>query len=190
MIRLYILSLLLFYFSNQAKADISTKVLDDTLTVILTNINSTEKSDIDIIYANNIIDSTQLSRNDFESIVKILHHNSDSIYQNNLETYKIALQIIQDYLQIKNEFLTYTYSFSKKENSEFLEYNIKTFIARQFFQLFFEKNAQSVLSRKDIQESLKPNIINDMLIRSFESEKLKSELKFIAINSKHKLFNL
>jgi hypothetical protein len=86
--------------------------------------------------------------------------------------------------------LNYSKLVSTKENLEFLDYNIKTYIARQFFQLFLEKNAQSVLSRKDIQESLKPNIINDMLIRSFESEKLKSELKFIAINSKHKLFNL
>jgi hypothetical protein len=189
MIRLYILSLLFFYFSNQARADISNRVLDDTLTFLLTNINTTDITTIDKIYVSNV-KSDFLSKSDFESIVKILHHNSDSIYQNNLETYKIALQIIEDYLQKNNEILNYSKLVSTKENLEFLNYNIKTYIARQFFQLFFEKNAQSVLSRKDIQESLKPNIINDMLIRSFESEKLKSELKFIAINSKHKLFNL
>ena len=175
-------------FSNVIHAEsLNSIVMSDTLFNAISELQVKDSAILEENYRKNEEINKALTLDNYIEIMNMLHTNVDSVYQNDSSSYSIAKDLIQNFLQEEDGILN---TYSKIGTGDFLEYNLKTYLARKFFQLFYNNNAQSELLRKEVQEKMRPDIINEMFKKTPDLAHFQSELIFIAKNSNYKLFKL
>lgn len=172
-----LLGTLIFYTISFAEID--TLQLSDTLLIELRDQDAT-----------NIKSSTsKLAKEDILLINEILHQQTDEVYIQNDSALKICNQLIDNYFLVYKDFFISFLAYSTTDRSVHLEGNLRKYMTRLLFDLFYQKGTTEVLFREDVQEKLTPKVIDELFTKSYEENIFLKRLQFLSINSHVKLFN-
>ena len=191
MYKFFILFFILLNFISLSNAtEIKEMALSDTVLTEIINLTQNDSSFLMDYYKISENINKVLSENDFYTVVDVLHQNNDTTYSNNQTAYSVAQLLIDKFFLVNDKLITQYATLFTNGKDQFIEYNMKKYLSRYFFQLFYSKGSQTELLRTEVQDALQPKIIDDMIKRDVNLELLQHKLIFIAKNSNIKLYNL
>ena len=182
--------LLLNVVSLSKATEIKDLALSDTVLTEIKNLVQNDSVFLTQYYKNSENINKALSIKDFLKIANVLHQNNDTSYSNNQAAYSVAQLLIDKFFLVNDKLITQYANLFAKGKDQYIEYNMKKFLSRYFFQLFYAKGSQAELLITEVQEAMQPKIIDDMIKKDPNLELLQHKLIFIAKNSNIKLFNL
>ena len=191
MIKFYTFFFLLLNVVSLSKAiEIKDLVLSD---IVLTEIKDLAQNDSVFLtdyYKNSENINKAITIKNFFTIAYVLHQNNDTTYSNNQTAYSVAQLLIDKFFLVNDKLITQYATLFTNGKDQFIEYNLKKYLSRYCFQLFYSKGSQAELLRSEVQEAIQPKIIDDMIKRDANLELMQHEMIFIAKNSNIKLYNL
>lgn len=191
MYKFFILFFILLNFISLSNAtEIKEMALSDTVLTEIINLTQNDSSFLMDYYKISENINKVLSENDFYTVVDVLHQNNDTTYSNNQAAYSVAQLLIDKFFLVNDKLITQYANLFANGKDQFIENNMKKFLSRYFFQLFYSKGSQAELLRTEVQEAMQPKVIDDMIKKDTNLELLQHKLIFIAKNSNIKLFNL
>ena len=191
MYKFFILFFILLNFISLSNAtEIKEMALSDTVLTEIKNIAQNDSTFLTEYYKNSENINKALSVKDFVAVVDVLHQNNDTSYSNNQASYSVAQLLIDKFFLVNDKLITQYANLFAKGKDQYIEYNMKKYLSRYFFQLFYAKGSQAELLRTEVQEAMQPKIIDDMIKRDVNLENIQNELIFVAKNSNIKLYNL
>ncbi|MCB9075616.1 MAG: hypothetical protein H6552_08795 [Chitinophagales bacterium] len=170
--------------------EIKEMALSDTVLTEIINLTQNDSSFLMDYYKISENINKVLSENDFYTVVDVLHQNNDTTYSNNQAAYSVAQLLIDKFFLVNDKLITQYANLFANGKDQFIENNMKKFLSRYFFQLFYAKGSQAELLRTEVQEAMQPKIIDDMIKKDPNLELLQHKLIFIAKNSNIKLYNI
>ena len=191
MYKFFILFFILLNFISLSNAtEIKEMALSDTVLTEIINLTQNDSSFLMDYYKISENINKVLSENDFYTVVDVLHQNNDTSYSNNQAAYSVAQLLIDKFFLVNDKLITQYATLFTNGKDQFIEYNLKKYLSRYCFQLFYSKGSQAELLRSEVQEAIQPKIIDDMIKRDANLELMQHEMIFIAKNSNIKLYNL
>ena len=171
--------------------EIKDLVLSD---IVLTEIKDLAQNDSVFLtdyYKNSENINKAITIKNFFTIAYVLHQNNDTTYSNNQTAYNVAQLLIDKFFLVNDKLIPeYTTLFSKETDQQYIAYNMKKYLSRYFFQLFYDKGTQNELLKSETQTALNPNFIDGIIKKDANLELLQHEMIFIVKNSSIKLYNL
>lgn len=192
MYKFFILFFILLNFISLSNAtEIKEMALSDTVLTEIINLTQNDSSFLMDYYKISENINKVLSENDFYTVVDVLHQNNDTTYSNNQAAYSVAQLLIDKFFLVNDKLIPeYTTLFSKETDQQYIAYNMKKYLSRYFFQLFYDKGTQNELLKSETQTALNPNFIDGIIKKDANLELLQHEMIFIVKNSSIKLYNL
>lgn len=192
MYKTFILFFLLLNVVSLSKAtEIKDLALSDTVLTEIKNLVQNDSVFLTQYYKNSENINKALSIKDFLKIADVLHQNNDTTYSNNQTAYNVAQLLIDKFFLVNDKLIPeYTTLFSKETDQQYIAYNMKKYLSRYFFQLFYDKGTQNELLKSETQTALNPNFIDGIIKKDANLELLQHEMIFIVKNSSIKLYNL
>lgn len=165
--------------------------LSDTILSEMKDINTMDSVFIETYYQQSKIINSIMSLDNFRTILTdIIHQNPDTIYKQNEKAYLAAQSLIDNFFLTKYQIISDFKEYSENGSDLFIDYNIKKYISRIFFQDFYEKGTQNELLKDKVQESMQPKVIDEIIKRNKNLANIQKALLFLSKNSKIKLYNI
>lgn len=191
MYKTFILFFLLLNVVSLSKAtEIKDLALSDTVLTEIKNLVQNDSVFLTQYYKNSENINKALSIKDFLKIADVLHQNNDTTYSNNQTAYSVAQLLIDKFFLVNDKLIPQYITLFGKGTDQHIEYNMKKYFSRYFFQLFYDKGTQNELIKSEIQTALNPNFIDGVIKKDTNLENIQNELIFVAKNSNIKLYNL
>lgn len=191
MYKTFILFFLLLNVVSLSKAtEIKDLALSDTVLTEIKNLVQNDSVFLTQYYKNSENINKALSIKDFLKIADVLHKNNDTTYSNNQTAYSVAQLLIDKFFLVNDKLIPQYITLFGKGTDQHIEYNMKKYFSRYFFQLFYDKGTQNELIKSEIQTALNPNFIDGVIKKDTNLENIQNELIFVAKNSNIKLYNL
>ena len=190
MYKTFILFFLLLNVVSLSKAtEIKDLALSDTVLTEIKNLVQNDSVFLTQYYKNSENINKALSIKDFLKIANVLHQNNDTTYSNNQTAYSVAQLLIDKFFLVNDKLIPQYITLFGKGTDQHIEYNMKKYFSRYFFQLFYDKGTQNELIKSEIQTALNPNFIDGVIKKDTNLENIQNELIFVAKNSNIKLYN-
>lgn len=191
MYKFFILFFILLNFISLSNAtEIKEMALSDTVLTEIKNLVQNDSVFLTQYYKNSENINKALSIKDFLKIADVLHQNNDTTYSNNQTAYSVAQLLIDKFFLVNDKLIPQYITLFGKGTDQHIEYNMKKYFSRYFFQLFYDKGTQNELIKSEIQTALNPNFIDGVIKKDTNLENIQNELIFVAKNSNIKLYNL
>ncbi|HMU99221.1 MAG TPA: hypothetical protein PKA15_10595, partial [Chitinophagales bacterium] len=125
--------------------EIKEMALSDTVLTEIINLTQNDSSFLMDYYKISENINKVLSENDFYTVVDVLHQNNDTTYSNNQAAYSVAQLLIDKFFLVNDKLITQYATLFTNGKDQYIEYNMKKFLSRYFFQLFYAKGSQAEL---------------------------------------------